>query len=332
MSTGVVRIALDGMGGDHAPREIVKGALGALEDGALEVILVGREAELRAALPNGVPAPAGIRFHHAEEVVPMHATFSEAWAAKDTSVSSAAALAKQGEADAVISAGNTGAAVAAAFRILGRLEHVERPAILSILPTAGHGDVAILDVGANVDCKPSHLLAFAKMGHVYMKEVLGYEDASVGLLNIGEESCKGNEVVREAYKLISESGLPFVGNVEGNQIFSGACRVVVCDGFVGNAVLKSLEGCAEFILEAATGMVGEAVSTGLLLKDVAEQMLQQMHKRFHYAAHGGALLLGVNGVFVICHGRSDHRAVASAIRMAARAARSGLVQKTRLAI
>jgi len=262
----------------------------------------------------------------------MHARFSEAWAAKDTSITAATRLVKEGKAEAVVSAGNTGAAVAAALRLLGRLKGVERPAILTVLPTVGRGEVALVDSGANVDCKPCHLLEFAKMGYVYMKEAMGCENPTVGLLNIGEESCKGNELAREAYRLLSESGLPFVGNVEGNRLFAGDCRVAVCDGFVGNVVLKGMEGCAEFALEELTAAMGEAASAGLLPQAAVEKVLRTMQRRVHYAGHGGALLVGVDGVCIICHGRSNRAAIESAIRAARRAVGSGFVNKTRLVV
>jgi glycerol-3-phosphate acyltransferase PlsX len=332
MPGGAIRIAVDGMGGDHAPQEIVAGTVRALQEEGLEIVLVGREQELRLVLPEGAPANERLFFHHAEEVIPMQARFSEAWAAKDTSISAATRLVKEGKAEALISAGNTSAAVAAALRLLGRLEGVERPAILTVLPAADRSAVALVDSGANVDCKPSHLLEFAKMGYVYMKETLGYEEPSIGLLNIGEESCKGNEVAREAYRLLSESGLPFAGNIEGDRLFSGDVRVVVCDGFVGNVLLKGMEGCSELVLEELMGLMREAVSGGVLAQEAADKMMRTMQRRVHYAGFGGALLLGVDGVCVICHGRSNRAAIESAIRVARRAVGSGFVGKTRLVV
>jgi glycerol-3-phosphate acyltransferase PlsX len=225
----------------------------------------------------------------------------------------AADLVKQGKASAVISAGNTGAAMATALFLLGPLRGVERPAILTVLPTL-KGNSLLLDVGANVDCKPHHLLQFAVMGHVYAERILGKPKPRIGLLSIGEEDTKGNEQTKEAFKMLKESPFNFIGNVEGRDVYLGSADVVVCDGFVGNIALKISEGLADTLLKLLKREISKSIlgKLGYLLLRPA---LSNFQRRIDYAEYGGAPLLGVNGACIICHGRSSPRAIKNAIKV-----------------
>jgi len=295
--------------------------------------LVGQEAPLREELRQAFDGQASeqVSIQPASEVISMGASFSEAWNSLESSVAVAMKLVREGKADAVVSAGNTGATLAAAARVLRRIEGVERPAIMALLPSR-RGYVALVDAGANVDCKPRHLVDFAKMGLIYAQHVLGHANPTVGLLNIGSESCKGNEHTREAYKLLEKAGLPFAGNVEGDRVFTGECPVLVCDGFVGNMLLKGCEGLAEYILEELKQRLCEILGNGAMGNLIGDRLLQAMKRFADYAEHGGALLLGVNGVCVVSHGRSDRRAIASAICMAERAVEHDVLSKLRQAL
>ncbi|WP_297055942.1 phosphate acyltransferase PlsX [Thermosulfurimonas sp.] len=309
----MIRIALDVMGGDYAPREILAGAreaLKALPD--LFLYLVGTEKAL-ADFPEHervekVPAP---------EWVEMDEAPSEALRKKPrSSIRVAFELARSGKAQAVVSAGNSGVTYACALFALGRIRGVSRPAIATVLPTLKNPAV-LIDAGANVDCKPSHLLQFALMGALFSQEILGIKEPRVGLLSIGEEGGKGNFLVKRAHALLSESSLNFVGNVEGRHIYSGEAEVIVCDGFVGNICLKVSEGVAE----ALTVMLKREVRRdplailGFLL---ARRALSRFRHRVDWREYGGAPLLGVNGVVIIGHGRSDARAVRNALHTARR--------------
>jgi glycerol-3-phosphate acyltransferase PlsX len=226
----------------------------------------------------------------------------------------AANLVKNGEAEAMISAGNTGAAMATAFFVLGKLKGVERPAIATLMP-AVNGFSILLDVGANVDCKPSHLLQFAVMGSVYAKRAHGLESPTVGLLSIGEEDSKGNELTRETFKLLKASDLNFIGNVEGRDVFNGRVNIVVCDGFIGNVALKISEGLAEAMGTLLKKEIGDMISgqVGYLLLRPA---FKRFKKRIDYSEYGGAPLLGINGICIISHGRSSAKAIKNAVRAA----------------
>lgn len=327
-----MRIAVDAMGGDYAPGEVVRGALDvAREDAGTEIILVGDAAAVQSELDAHGEIPANVRVHPAGESIGMGEHPTQAVRRKrDSSLVLAGKLVKTGEADATFSAGNTGAAMAIATLDIGRLPGIERPAIATTLPTL-KGRTILLDAGANVDCSPQHLLQWALLGAVYAEKVLKRTSPSVGLLNIGAEPGKGNELTKAAYPLLQSASLNFVGNVEGKDVFEGAADVVVCDGFAGNVLLKSGEGVAELMVAilqreiAADAQMAEAMG---LFAPVLKKLVQQID----YSETGGAPLLGINGVSIIGHGRSKAKAVANGIRAARLAAASGYVAATREAL
>jgi glycerol-3-phosphate acyltransferase PlsX len=315
------------MGGDSAPAETVKGALLAVRETDVEVALVGLPDVLEAELArhsHGSPSPL-VRVVPASEVVGMHEPPAQAVRQKHhSSISEALRLVKAGKACAMVSAGNTGAVVASALLMLGRLGGIERPALSAYFPAGKHGVLA-LDVGANADCKPSYLVQFAHMGSVYMQRVHAVKRPRVGLLSIGEEEGKGNALTREVYERLQRSPLNFVGNVEGKEILSGDVEVVVSDGFTGNVAVKMCEGMAEFMFrelrEAVRGRLRYRLGA-LLMVDA----LRGMRRRLDYAEYGGVPLLGIDGVVIICHGRSHAQAIKNAIRTAKEAATSGMLE------
>jgi glycerol-3-phosphate acyltransferase PlsX len=315
-----MRIVVDAMGGDHAPAAEVEGAVEAVRETAGEstVILVGDEARVRAELErHDARDQTGIEVVHASERVEMgEDPVPQVRRKKGASIAVAMTLLKERRADGLVSAGNTGGVVAAALLLLGRIKGVRRPAIATFLPSPSGGAI-LLDVGANSDCTPQHLLQFAKMGEIYARRLLDREAPKVGLLNIGEESTKGNKLVQSTYTLLEESSLNFVGNVEGRDIFQGRADVVVCDGFVGNVVLKFSESVAHFITHLIKEEIGEDLRNrlgALLMKPVFRSLSQQLD----YAEYGGAPMLGVDGVVIIAHGRSSPKAIKNAIRVAGR--------------
>lgn len=311
-----MRIALDAMGGDHAPGEIVKGVAGGLSFAPdAHIVLYGPqkvvEAECRAA---GLSDPR-VTFCDCTQVIEMHDHPVEALKSKkDSSIARMAVDAAQNKVDALISAGNTGAFAAASQVKIGTIKGVARPGIGVTLP-AFHGPVVVCDVGANVAPKPHHLFEYAHMATTYAKAILNVANPRVGLVSIGEEDAKGNALVREARNLIKSSpDLNFVGNMEGRDIFAGGCDVFVCDGFVGNVILKMTEGLSEGIFKTIRHEIEE--DSPQLVK-AFEPVVDRIWKRHDFAEYGGAPLLGVNSVAIICHGRSDARAISNAIRVAA---------------
>ena len=309
-----MKIALDAMGGDDAPASIVAGAVQAAKAYGIEIILVGNESAVRreVACHGGQDLPLSIV--HAPQIVAMHESPSSVVRKKrNSSIWMAVDLVKQGKASAVISAGNTGATMATALFLLGPLRGVERPAIMTVLPTL-KGVSLLLDVGANVDCKPHHLLQFAVMGHVYAERILGKPKPRIGLLSIGEEDTKGNEQTKEAFKMLKESPFNFIGNVEGRDVYLGSADVVVCDGFVGNIALKISEGLADTLLKLLKREISKSL-LGKLGYLLLRPSLANFQRRIDYAEYGGAPLLGVNGVCIICHGRSSARAIKNAIKV-----------------
>jgi glycerol-3-phosphate acyltransferase PlsX len=307
-----MNIALDGMGGDHAPSVPVQGALAALDElgGELRITVTGPKQRLRAELETlGRAADPRIEIADASEIVSMHDSAVRAVREKrDSSLLRAVELHKQGAADAVVSAGHTGAQMAASYMMLGLIEGVRRPTIGGLLPVNQGGFCILLDVGASIDCKPKHLLQFAIMGSVYMEIMTKTANPRVGLLSIGEEKSKGNEQVLDSYYLLEESGLNFIGNLEGSDIMAGRADVVVCDGFVGNILLKFAESMGTLFLKRAKNIQSDDPR-------VAESM-KQMQKEFDYSEIGGVPLLGINGISIICHGRSSPKAIKNAIREA----------------
>ena len=310
----MMKIALDAMGGDDAPASIVEGAVQAARDYGIEIILVGEESAVRQEIARHGGQGLPLSIVHAPQTVAMHESPSSVVRKKrNSSIWMATDLVKQGKASAVISAGNTGAAMATALFLLGPLKGVERPAILTILPTL-KGVSLLLDVGANVDCKPHHLLQFAVMGHVYAEKILGKPKPRIGLLSIGEEDTKGNELTKEVFKLLKESPFNFIGNVEGRDVYSGGADVVVCDGFIGNVALKISEGLVDTLLKLLEREISKSMM-GKLGYLLLRSSLADFKRRIDYAEYGGAPLLGVNGVCIICHGRSSARAIKNAIKV-----------------
>ena len=311
-------IALDAMGGDRAPVDPVRGAVLASREFGIDVALVGEPLALQVELERQGGEDLAIQIVSASEAIAMEEQPVQAVRQKkDASINVAMQLVKKGEAAAVVSAGNTGAVMASALLNLGRVPGIERPALGTIAPYTQTG-ILVLDVGANADCKPSYLVQFAQMGAVYAQKVLGLAQPRVGLLNIGEEESKGNELTQQVFALLRESDLNFIGNVEPDRISLGVADVVVTDGFTGNMAVKATEGAAEFIfrqLRAAILSKPQYRLAALVLKPA----LMKMRQRMDYGEYGGAPLLGVNGNVLIGHGASDAAAVESAIRAASRA-------------
>ncbi len=323
-----MNVAVDAMGGDHAPEWVVQGALEAAAELDIHITLVGHEKRVEKAL-NHRHTGRRISLHHCEEVVGMGESPLKALRKKkDASILIAFELVKSGRADAVVSAGNSGATLTAGVMTLGRMKGVERPAIACIFPT-DRGPIVLIDVGANVDCRPSHLLQFGVMAHAFASSCLGIKDPTVGLLSIGEEEGKGNEQVRLATELFAKSGLNFVGNVEGRDILAGKVKVIVCDGFVGNVVLKFTEGAV-----AAMGQLIERELRASLLGRAALMLgrnaIYSFIRRLDYEEHGGAPLLGINGVGMICHGGSSPKAIKNAIHIAVQYVRHRVLEKMTL--
>jgi glycerol-3-phosphate acyltransferase PlsX len=323
------RVALDAMGGDQAPAVNVEGAVAAARELGLSILLVGEEREIARSLERHSTNGLGIAICHAPETVGMQESPSAALRKKKrSSIRIGLELVKRGDADAFISAGNTGAVMATALFTFGPVPGVERPAIALTVPTL-KGHSILIDVGANVDCKPRHLLQFAIMGDVYARQIIGKTSPTVGLLSIGEEESKGNELTREAFKALEEQpSINFIGNVEGREVFSGAADIIVCDGFTGNVALKISESAVEFFTvllkeELSKGVVGKV---GALL---ARNAFLRFKKRVDYTEYGGAPLLGVKGVCVISHGRSTAKAIKNAIRVAAECAESRVIEHIR---
>ncbi len=311
-----VTVAVDAMGGDSAPVAEVEGCLLAAEEFGAQILLVGRQDELQAELKKHFPAHGQIEIVHANDVVTMHDNPSTALRNKtDSSIHVAAQLVKHGKAAGLVSAGNTGAVMATASKVMGRIPGVYRPAVAQVFPTYKGGRTLLLDVGANVDCTSKMLAQFAAMGEVYSRVLLGSPHARVGLLSIGEEDHKGNELTRETMSLLKQQSIRFIGNVEGRDLFSGEADVIVCDGFVGNVALKVSEGLVETIktilIEALEATVMRQIGYGL-----AKGAFEEFEKRVNYEQYGGAPMLGVRGGVIICHGRSTRRAIKNAIRVA----------------
>lgn len=308
-------IALDAMGGDYAPLEVVKGAVAAAREYGVEIALVGKRSALEAELVKYNPR-SGLTIVDAAEVIGMSDPPAIAIRQKkDSSLMVAMNLVKRGEASAFVSAGNSGAVMAAALLVLGREEGIERPAI-SVAFQAPSGPVLFLDVGANPDCKPSFLVQFAHMGSAYMQRAFNIAHPRVGLLSNGEEETKGNQLVREAHHLLKQSNLNFVGNVEGKDVSKGVADVVVTDGFTGNVITKVTEGVGEMLAD----LLKQALMSRLHLKVVAfllkAPIRSVVERVVDYTEYGGAILLGVRGDVIIAHGRSDARAIKSSIRLA----------------
>ncbi|MDW7645723.1 MAG: phosphate acyltransferase PlsX [Desulfuromonadales bacterium] len=319
-------VAVDAMGGDNAPQVEVEGAVAAARKFGISIILVGESNRLKSELTKHSVEGLDIRIQQASEVVGMSDSASDAVRKKkDSSIRVAFNLIKNGEASAVVSAGNSGATMAAGMFVLKRIRGIDRPAIATIVPNL-NDQTLVLDVGGNVDCKPQHLAQFALMGEVYCRSVLGKGRPRVGLLSNGEEEKKGNELSREAHKLLRTAPFNYVGYVEGRDIYNGRADVVVCDGFVGNVVLKVSEG----LVEAVGTMLKKEMTSRFLAKVgflLAKPAFKAFKKKVDYAEYGGAPLLGIDGVGMICHGGSNSKAIMNAINMACEAVASKTNEK-----
>jgi len=324
------RIAVDAMGGDFAPEEIVAGAIQASAELEVDVLLVGDEAQLKPLIKkHGGQDSEHVKVIHAEDVITMKEEPTKGIRRKPkASINVAMNLVKEKEAEAVVSAGHSGAAMASALLRLGRIKGIERPAIGAVLPTiVPNKSVIVLDVGAITDCKPKYLEQFALMGTIYSRYVLGREEPQVGLLNIGEESSKGNELALATHKLLADNPqIPFLGNAEGRDVLSGEFDIIVCDGFVGNIVLKFAEAIGEVMMqimkeELPKGLHGK-VGTAILKSN-----LMNIKRRIDRAEHGGALLFGVAGICIISHGSSRRGSMFSAIRLAKEAIDNEVLEK-----
>jgi len=308
----MVKIAIDAMGGDFGPEPIVKGCLRALKQKSFEPILVGKKSEILPLLPNRYKDKISIV--EANDVISMGDAATDAVKRKDSSIYKAIELVKVGDADGVVSAGHSGATMTLATLRLGRLKGVSRPALVTLMPTKTSRRSIVLDVGANVDSKPEHLMEFAVMGGCYAEDLQKIKKPSIGLLANGEEDSKGNEVTKAAFKMLQ--GYPgFVGNVEGSDIFNGSCDVIACDGFVGNLVLKSAEGVASTISQLIKDYIRKspvAITGALLMRKV----FKLLKKEIDYAEVGGAPLIGIKGCAIVSHGKSNARAIENAIYQA----------------
>jgi glycerol-3-phosphate acyltransferase PlsX len=316
-----VRIALDVMGGDHGPVELVSGALQAVDELDLEVTLLGDESLIEKQLQASGGGNARIRIVHTSQTISMHESpFEAVRKKKDASIVVAFKLLKDKKVDAVVSAGNSGATMASAMRMLGRLKNISRPGIASVFPTLKK-PLVMMDVGANVDCRPQHLFQFGVMGSAFSSVLCAHERPRIGLLSIGEEGGKGNLLVKSAHELFQDSKLNFIGNVEGRDIFHGDVDVIVCDGFVGNVCLKVSEGLAETILTMLKSEMSKSLAARLGY-GLAKRAFGNFRKRVDYAEYGGAPLLGLNGIGIVCHGRSKELAIKNAIKVAAEMVRN----------
>ena len=322
------RVALDAMGGDHAPAEVVKGAVQAAGELNTGVILVGPEPLIQAELAKYDITGLDLTVVHTDEVIGMEEHPAEAVRSKRrNSITICQELVRDGKAIGAVSAGNSGAVMAAAMFTLRRTKGVDRPAFGAVLPAAGGKQVMLLDIGANTDCKPQWLLQFALMGAAHQAAIFGISSPRVGLLANGEEESKGDQLTQEAHQLIKTAaptvGLNFIGNVEGRDIVGGEVDVVVCDGFVGNVALKFAEGLSKMLLQTIRKELtaGALTSVGALL---AKPAFDRVRKQLDYEEYGGVPILGVNGVSVICHGSSHAKAIKNAIRVARQAAQASL--------
>lgn len=314
-------IAVDAMGGDNAPAVEVEGAIQAARDLRARILLVGQEDVVRAELARqGVDNPRRHRLHievvHASEVITMDEPVATAVRRKkDSSIRVAAKLVRDGKAHGLVSAGNTGAVMITAKMVLGTLPSVDRPALAGVFPVIKGKGTVLLDVGANAECKPEHLKQFAVMGAIYAKAFLDVENPRVGVMSIGEEDLKGNDLTKETFALLRQAPINFIGNVEGRDIFTGEVDVIVCDGFTGNVILKTSEGLVHAIMSLLKSELNHTYMTqaGALL---SRQAFQNVKKHMDYSELGGAPLLGVKELTMICHGSSTPKAIRNAIRIA----------------
>jgi glycerol-3-phosphate acyltransferase PlsX len=312
----MIKIAVDAMGSDQAPAVEIDGAVQAAAQYGVSIALVGQEDRIHELLQKHDVAGLPIEVVHASEVITMEdSAATAARRKKDSSIRVAARLVRDSGVSGIVSAGNTGAVMATVKMVLGTLPVVDRPALSTVLPTQKGKPAILLDVGANVDCKPHHLEQFAIMGDIYSHAIFGIRRPRVGLLSIGEEDSKGNELTKEAFKSLKRAPINFIGNVEGRDIFKGDVDVIVCDGFTGNVALKLSEG----LIETFTAMLGQELKKTLSAKVgyiFAQKAFGEFRRRLDYSEYGGAPLLGIKGITIVCHGRSNANAIKNAIRVA----------------
>ena len=316
----MIRIAIDAMGGDFGADPIISGVIDALKETEFKAVLVGDSNVIKPLIPQSYLK--NIEFLDASEDISMADSATDALKRKDSTIYKAIELLKNKEVDAVVSAGHSGATMSLATLRIGRLKNISRPAIATLMPNSKESATLVLDVGANVDCRSEHLFQFAIMGEAYAKEILGRKEPKVGLLSNGEEESKGNEVSKEAFKLVSRLD-SFVGNAEGNQIFDGSIDVMVCDGFMGNILLKTSEGVADAIGKIIKKQIKKsplAIAGSVLMRKV----FKTLKKQVSYDEYGGAPLLGVNGCVIISHGKSNSKAIKNAIFQAIKFANSNI--------
>jgi glycerol-3-phosphate acyltransferase PlsX len=320
-----MKIAVDAMGGDYGPRVTVEGALSAARDFGLEVILVGARDLIRQEVRRMGRPEADVTIVDAPEAIGMGEGLLAFRRKKRSSIRIGAQLVKEGRADALVSTGNTAAVVTISQKTLGALRGVDRPALALLVPTQ-KGLTLLIDVGANANCRPHHLEQFAVMGRIFMENVLGLPEPRIGLMSIGEEKSKGNELTKAAFERLDASPLNFIGNVEGKDIYSGKADVIVSDGFTGNVALKVSEGVVENMLIMARGEINRNLlaKVGFFLM---RRHLRRLFRKLDYVQYGGAHLLGVNGVCIIGHGRSNPTAVRNAVRLAREYVRTGVTEK-----
>lgn len=322
-----MQIALDAMGGDHAPGPIVAGAVQAVRaDPELRILLVGDKAQIEPCLIQEAGDRERIELFHCSQAVGMEESPVEALRKKpDNSISRCWQLLAERKVEAIVSAGNTGAMVAGGLRLRRFLKNVRRPGIAAVMPTL-RGPCLLIDVGANVSPKPQHLFQYGVMGSIFVRHVLQRDKPTVGLMNVGSEEQKGHDLAKETHAFFNASTLrdQFIGNIEGRDIHKGACDVIVSDGFVGNVVLKVCEGVFEFVMKMASKEILSALDAE---RGKGQQALQALVDRYDYAEHGGAPLLGIDGICIICHGSSGDRAIKNALAVAARYARIKLNER-----
>ena len=326
-----MKIAVDAMGGDFGPAVVVEGAVAACREFGLASVLVGDRAAIEREIARLGARDLPVSVRHASQVVGMAESPSQALRRKrDSSLRVAAELVKEGECGAIVSAGNTGAAMGIGMYVMGVLPGVDRPAIAAPLPSLS-GYTVLIDAGANVDPKPRHLFQFAVMGHVYSRHIVGKDNPRVGLLSVGEEEGKGNELTKEAFEELRGSSLNFIGNIEGRDIYNGRCDVVVTDGFTGNVCLKVSESLAEML----TAMIREELGRDVLSvagAALSKRAFARLKRRVDYTEMGGAPLLGMNGAAIICHGASPVKAIKNAVRVAAEWVRNDVNQHIKTAL
>ncbi|GAB6888341.1 phosphate acyltransferase PlsX [Desulfothermus okinawensis JCM 13304] len=325
-SSQKIRLAIDVMGGDHGPSVVIPGAIRAAREKDISLILVGRDVEIREELEKYPIEGIDLEIVHADDVAEMKDKPSYILRRKkNTSIQIACNLVKESKADGVISAGHTGVTLACGIFSIGRIKGIDRPGLASIIPREDQ-PLILLDVGANIDSKPRHLVQFAIMADVFAKNILKVENPAVGLLNIGEEQGKGNVQVNEAYQLLKKTSLNFIGNIEGRDLFTNKVNIAVCDGFVGNIALKLCEGLGKSFSKALKKEIKRGIFTrlgGFLAKPAFKRLI----RRFDYEEYGGAPLLGLKGCVIVCHGSSSKKSIAQATKMGAEFARMKITEK-----